>query len=126
MRRHEVLFVIEIESGSQTKNNITEKETEIKLLNSTFNQWTFYFLSVSFFFMITRAFESESSFKKSPLVLIPVPWAATASYGLGTDQAPLLIRKASEQLDFFSPLFKCSYNDKIHFLKEDALISSLK
>lgn len=75
--------------------------------------------------MITRAFESESSFEKSPLVLIPVPWAATASYGLGADQAPLLIRKASEQLDFFSPLFKRSYNDKIHFLKEDAFISSL-
>ena len=75
--------------------------------------------------MTTRAFECETSFEKSPLILIPVPWSATASYGLGTEKAPRLIRKASEQLDFFSPLFKCNYNDKIHFLKEDVLISAL-
>jgi len=75
--------------------------------------------------MKTKAFDYESSFKKSPLVLIPVPWSATVSYGLGTAYAPALIRKASHQLDFFNPLFECSYNDKIHFLKEDPLISSL-
>jgi len=72
-----------------------------------------------------KAFDCETSFKNSPLILMPVPWSATASYGLGTEKAPALIRKASGQLDFFSPLFKCSYNNKIHFLKEDTLISSL-
>lgn len=75
--------------------------------------------------MPARAFGCEASFEKSPLILIPVPWSAGASYGLGAEKAPRLIRKASEQLDFFSPLFKCEYNDKIYFLKEDALISSL-
>ena len=72
-----------------------------------------------------RAFECDTSFEQSPLVLIPVTWSVTASYGLGTDKAPSLIRKASNQLDFFNPLFKCSYNDKIHFLKEDSIILSL-
>ena len=75
--------------------------------------------------MTTRAFECETSFEKSPLILIPVSWSATASYGLGTENAPRLIRKASKQLDFFNPLFKRSYNEKIHFLKEDTLISAL-
>ena len=75
--------------------------------------------------MKTRAFECDTSFKKSPLILIPVPWSATTSYGLGTQKAPRLIRQASHQLDFFNPLFSCSYNDKIHFLSEDLLISTL-
>ena len=75
--------------------------------------------------MLSQAFGCKTSFEKSPLILVPLPWSATASYGLGTEKASHLIRKASEQLDFFNPLFNCSYNDKIHFLKEDLLISSL-
>ena len=73
----------------------------------------------------TNAFDVETSFESADLVLIPAPWSATASYGGGTEQGPELIRKASYQLDFFNPLFQCSYNEKIHFLTNDPIIESL-
>lgn len=73
----------------------------------------------------TSAFGVKTSFKEADLILIPVPWEVTASYGSGASQGPELIRKASSQLDFFNPLFQDSYNHKIHFEKEDPLIKSL-
>ena len=73
----------------------------------------------------TKSFGVETSMKKASLVLIPVPYEATASYLPGTSKGPSLIKEASNQLDFFSPSFKKSYNEKIHFLEEDALISRL-
>ena len=75
--------------------------------------------------MKTKAFEVETSFKSADLVLISAPWSATVSYGGGTDKGPELIRTASHQLDFFNPLFQCSYNEKIHFEKNDSIIESL-
>ncbi|MBC6415146.1 MAG: arginase family protein [Bdellovibrionales bacterium] len=75
--------------------------------------------------MLTKAFECRTSFKNSPMILIPVPWSATTSYGGGTEKGPQLIRQESHQLDFFNSLFKLSYNEKIHFLKEDSLIQSM-
>ena len=73
----------------------------------------------------TKAFEVESSFESADLILIPAPWSATVSYGGGTEKGPELIRKASHYLDFFNPLFKCSYNKKIHFEENDPIIESL-
>lgn len=72
-----------------------------------------------------KAFCSSPSFRSAELVLIPVPWAVTSSYRAGSDQGPELIRKASDQLDFFNPLFQCSYNDKICFLKEEDFVRSM-
>ena len=73
----------------------------------------------------TLAFSAETSFETADLVLIPAPWSATISYGGGTEQGPELIRKASHQLDFFNPLFKRSYNDKICFEENDPIIENL-
>ena len=73
----------------------------------------------------TRAFEIETSFESADLILIPVPWSATTSYGGGTEKGPELIRTASYYLDFFNPLFQRSYNDKIHFEESDPIIESL-
>ena len=73
----------------------------------------------------TEAFGLETSFEESDLILIPIPWEVTASYGAGTSQGPELIRKASSQLDFFHPTFKCCYNHRIHFEKTEFLIESL-
>ncbi len=39
--------------------------------------------------------------KNSALVLVPVPWEATTSYGGGTAQGPTAIRAASGQIDLF-------------------------
>lgn len=43
--------------------------------------------------------EAESS-----VVLVPVPWEATTSYGRGTARGPAAIRAASPQLDLFDPV----------------------
>lgn len=42
---------------------------------------------------------------ESNVVLVPVPWEATVSYGRGTSQGPEAIRRASPQLDFFDAEF---------------------
>ena len=41
--------------------------------------------------------------KEAKLVLIPVPWEATASYGKGTAKGPRAIMRASRQIDLFDP-----------------------
>ena len=73
----------------------------------------------------TKAFGRETTFDSADLILIPVPWEVTSSYGSGTSQGPELIRKASSQLDFFTPSFNDSYNHRIHFETTDLLIESL-
>jgi agmatinase len=40
---------------------------------------------------------------EAQIVLIPVPWDATASYGKGTSDGPQAILDASTQLDFYHP-----------------------
>lgn len=39
--------------------------------------------------------------KDAALVLVPVPWEATTSYGAGTSKGPSAIQKASSQIDLF-------------------------
>ena len=73
----------------------------------------------------TKAFGAETSFNSADLILIPVPWEATVSYGEGASQGPDLIRTASFQMDFFNPQLKARYNHKIHFLSSDPLVISL-
>jgi agmatinase len=41
--------------------------------------------------------------KQADIVITPVPWDATASYGKGTSDGPQAILEASTQLDFFHP-----------------------
>ena len=73
----------------------------------------------------TRAFGVKTAFDEADLILIPVPWEATASYGSGASRGPELIRQASFQMDFFNPTLHCSYNHRIHFEPTDPLIESL-
>lgn len=47
--------------------------------------------------------------KESRLVLIPVPWEVTTSYGWGASWGPQIIREASEQIDLFDIETKKSY-----------------
>lgn len=46
---------------------------------------------------------------ESRVVLIPVPWEVTTSYGAGTSQGPEIIRGASEQIDLFDLETKKAY-----------------
>jgi agmatinase len=39
--------------------------------------------------------------KEAKVILLPVPWEVTTSYGKGTSKGPQVIRQASEQIDLF-------------------------
>ena len=47
------------------------------------------------------------------IVIIPVPWDATASYGKGTSDGPAAILEASTQLDFFHPKLENAFETKV-------------
>ena len=47
------------------------------------------------------------------IVIIPIPWDATASYGKGTSNGPKIILDASTQLDFFHPELEKAYTTKV-------------
>jgi agmatinase len=49
----------------------------------------------------------------SDIVVIPVPWDVTASYGKGTSLGPKAILDASTQLDFYHPKLKNAFNTKV-------------
>ena len=53
---------------------------------------------------------------QSKLVLIPVPWEATASYGSGASRGPELIRNESTQIDLLDPFWGKLYRMGIHML----------
>jgi agmatinase len=57
--------------------------------------------------------------EESKLILIPVPWEATTSYGEGTAQGPAAILKASRQMDLFDLELKDPFSPGIHCLSED-------
>jgi agmatinase len=52
--------------------------------------------------------------QEADLVIVPVPWDATASYGKGTSKGPQAILDASTQLDFFHPELEKAYNTKVY------------
>ncbi len=52
--------------------------------------------------------------QEADIVLVPVPWDATASYGKGTSNGPQAILNASTQLDFYHPELERAYETKIY------------
>ncbi len=50
---------------------------------------------------------------EATIVIIPVPWDATASYGKGTSDGPAVILEASTQLDFFHPQLANAWQTKV-------------
>ncbi|MES2800481.1 MAG: agmatinase family protein [Bacteroidota bacterium] len=51
---------------------------------------------------------------EADIVLIPVPWDATASYGKGTSNGPKIILDASTQLDFYHPRLDKAFDTKVY------------
>jgi len=51
--------------------------------------------------------------QEADIVIVPIPWDATASYGKGTAKGPRAILEASTQLDFFHADLPSSYNTKV-------------
>ncbi|MBV8802456.1 MAG: agmatinase family protein [Gammaproteobacteria bacterium] len=58
------------------------------------------------------------SMEESALVLIPIPWEPTTSYGGGTSLGPQIILNASKQVDLFDIDFGNFYEKGIHLLAE--------
>ena len=52
--------------------------------------------------------------KEANIVIVPIPWDATASYGKGTSDGPEAILDASTQLDFFHPDLERAYDTKVY------------
>ncbi|MCA9370680.1 MAG: agmatinase family protein [Candidatus Peregrinibacteria bacterium] len=61
----------------------------------------------------------------SDLILIPVPWEATCSYGGGTSKAPAQIFEASMYVELFDSDFKDFYKKGIYCQGEDADLKAL-
>jgi|TARA_R110000737_G_scaffold161270_2_gene189169 agmatinase len=51
---------------------------------------------------------------EADIVIIPVPWDATASYGKGTSDGPKAILDASLQLDFYHPRLEKAFETKVY------------
>lgn len=67
---------------------------------------------------------------ESNVVLLPVPWEATTSYGRGTARGPQAIRAASPQLDLFDPALHAlglgrPWEWGVHMVAEDPQIQAL-
>lgn len=63
--------------------------------------------------------------QEASLLLIPVPWEATTSYGGGTSRAPEAIIRASHQLDLEDSSFNRPYRAGITFVDADPLVVEL-
>jgi agmatinase len=50
---------------------------------------------------------------EAEIIILPVPWDATASYGKGTSNGPKAILEASTQLDFYHPKLKNAWLTKV-------------
>lgn len=57
------------------------------------------------------------SLEEAELVIIPIPWDATASYGRGTSEGPEVILEASLQLDLYHHKYDKVYDCKV-FMEE--------
>lgn len=55
--------------------------------------------------------------EKSKIVIIPVPWEVTTSYGSGAAQGPLCVWKASPQIDLFDLELGKAYEQGYHLLE---------
>lgn len=51
---------------------------------------------------------------EAAIVVIPIPWDATASYGKGTSEGPKAILDASTQLDFYHPNLENAFETKVY------------
>ncbi len=75
-----------------------------------------------------RIFGLSSTPEDSDIILLAVPWDATTSFGNGCFESPEYIRKASHQLDFYSPHFNYDFMNQGVYLQmtEQANIEKLR
>lgn len=61
--------------------------------------------------------------EESDLILMPIPWDVTVSYGAGTSNAPDLILEESTQLDFSLPYLKDAHKYPVAMLEVPELLA---
>lgn len=61
-------------------------------------------------------FGIPTKLETAKVVVIPVPWEVTTSYGSGTSHGPMTVLKASPQIDLFDLELKTSYEQGYHML----------
>ena len=61
--------------------------------------------------------------EQADIVIIPISWDVTASYGKGTSRGPSQVLEASTQLDFYHPKLSKAYETKVYQtpINEDVL-----
>ena len=61
--------------------------------------------------------------EEADIVIMPIPWDVTTSYGKGTSKGPHQVLEASTQLDFYHPECPKAYNTKVFMtpISEEAL-----
>lgn len=62
---------------------------------------------------------------ESRVILLPVPWEVTTSYGSGASWGPTLVRQASEQIDLFDLELGKAYEQGYHMLPHPTEIKEL-
>ena len=67
-------------------------------------------------------FGLPSTFKDAEVVVLPVPWDVTVSYGDGTSEAPDLIREESLQVDLYDLEFKNFWEKGFFYLKSSPVL----
>ena len=70
-------------------------------------------------------FGQAPSYKDSNLILLSVPWSATASFGGGADKGPEIVAISSSQMDFFSKEVGDVRDKGIHFLSSPDFLKKL-
>jgi len=73
----------------------------------------------------TGLFGIPTKLETAKVVVIPVPWEVTTSYGSGTSQGPLSVLKASPQIDLFDLELKTSFEQGFHMLEIPASLQKL-
>ena len=70
-------------------------------------------------------FDHPCDYKEASVVLMPVEWEATVSYGEGTANAPAEILKASQQVDLYDIETKEAYKTGFYWVAEHSVAASL-
>ncbi len=73
----------------------------------------------------TGLFGIPTSAEKARIVIVPVPWEVTTSYGAGTARGPETVWKASPQIDLFDLELGRAYEQGYHLLPIPAALQEL-
>lgn len=72
-----------------------------------------------------KLFGLPFNFEESDIVVLPIPWEVTASFGSGTSKGPAAILKASTQLDLYHPDYPEAWKQGFFMVAESDAVKAL-